>query len=124
MPVFKDGQWHFDPGEIPRIEFDNETGEMKVRWTCTDALYISRRAAQVLYDSHPTILYRGMELRAIMQGSESFQSYFSEEELLAHRLREAGLSMWLNPAVPAIHVGRFTECPDFNEILDQMKPKS
>lgn len=119
IPVFKQGGWHLDPGEPSRLEVDKQTGEMKVPWTSTDLIRVSKRAAKALYDANPTVNFRGVNIKSVMQGSETFENYFIEDELFGFRLREVGIHEWVMSTTQSARIGSLIEGPPFSDVLKE-----
>jgi len=121
IPVFDGNSFTLELGEIPRLEEDEETGEIKVQSASTDFLFLSSKVIAKLYESHPAVNYGGQEVRAIMQGAECFNQYFSTSDLLAYRLKEAGFGLWVNPLHNAYKASRILQTPSFNEGLKNLR---
>jgi hypothetical protein len=57
IPVFDGNSFTLELGEIPRLEEDASTGEIKVQSASTDFLYLSSGVISKLCETHPEISY-------------------------------------------------------------------
>lgn len=121
IPVFDGNTFTLELGEISRLEEDEKTGEIKVQSASTDLLYLSYGVISKLCQTHPNINYGGRTVKAIMQGAECFNQYFSTSDLLAYRLKEAGYGLWVNPLHNACKASRILQTPSFNEGLKNLR---
>ena len=121
IPVFDGNTFTLELGEIPRLEEDASTGEIKVQSASTDFLYLSSGVISKLCETHPEISYGGRTVKAIMQGADCFNQYFSTSDLLAYRLREAGFGLWVNPLHNAYKASRILQTPSFSEGLKKLR---
>ena len=121
IPVFDGHIFSLEIGEVARLEEDETSGEIKVQSASTDFFYLSSTAISKLCESHPSINYGGRSVKAIMQGAESFNQYFTTADLLAYRLTEAGFGLWVNPLHSAHKAVRTLQTPSFNEVLSKLK---
>ena len=121
IPVFDGNAFTLELGEISRLEEDDNTGEIKVQSASIDFIYLSSRVISKLCETHPDINYGGRAIKAIMQGAECFNQYFSSSDLLAYRLKEIGYSVWVNPAHNAYKASRILQTPSFSEGLKKLR---
>lgn len=121
VPVFDGHVFSLEIGEVARLEEDEKSGEIKVQSASTDFLYLSSAAVGRLYENHPSINYGGRSVKAVMQGAESFNQYFTTADLLSYRLTEAGFGLWVNPLHSAHKAIRTLQTPSFNEGLKELR---
>jgi hypothetical protein len=121
IPVFDGHTFSLEIGEVARLEEDESSGEIKVQSASTDFFYLSSTAISKLCESHPSINYGGRSVKAIMQGAESFNQYFTTADLLAYRLTEAGFGLWVNPLHSAHKAVRTLQTPSFSEGLKELR---
>jgi hypothetical protein len=121
IPVFDGNTFTLGLGEISRLEEDEKTGEIKVQSASTDFIYLSSQVVSKLCQTHPNINYGGRTVKAIMQGAECFNQYFSTADLLAYRLKEAGYEIWVNPLHNACKASRILQTPSFSEGLKKLR---
>jgi hypothetical protein len=62
-----------------------------------------------------------MDIKLILQSGDIYASYHTHEEVLAYRLRELGIEIWLNPE-HTVQSQELTECADdFALVLKSLK---
>ena len=98
IPVATQGGFDVTFGEIARLQEDEATSEVKVARASLDFFYLSFYAIGQLAEAHPTVFYRGEETKLVLQSGDIYSSYHTHDEVLAFRLRELGIEVWLNPA--------------------------
>jgi len=121
MPVAtKDG---FDVllGEVARLQEDDATGEIKVQGASLDLIHLSPYAVDQLCTTHPTISYRGQEVKLILQSGDIYDSYFDPKDILAYHLREQGIELWLSSRHTAHRQDAVEYASSFEELLEQLK---
>lgn len=123
IPLFDGSVFSLNIGEIPRLEKDMATGEIKIQSASTEFFYLSRKAVEKLCNSHPSVVYGGNTIKCILQGAESFSNCFTAADLLAFRLKEAGFGLWANPNHSASKAIRVLHDPSFSEILKSLQNK-
>lgn len=121
IPLFDGSLFSVDLGDISRLEKDETTGEVKVESTSPEFIYLSSLAVDKLCTSHPLMKFAGREVKTIMQGSECFNNYFTTNELLAFRLREVGIEVWIDPLCTAVKAIRVTQDVCFNDVLNNLQ---
>jgi hypothetical protein len=119
LPVATPGGFLTRFGEIARLQ-DNGR-EIKVQSTSLDFIYLSAYAIDLLCQSHPTISYRGSDVKLILQSGDIYGAYVEPSEILAHRLREHGIEMLLNYKHTACRHDAVRYSQTFEEVLQQLK---
>jgi len=121
MPVATKGGFEVQLGEIARLQEDVATGEIKVSSAALDFIYLSPYALDQLCTTHPTIRYRDQEVKLIIQYGDIYDSYFDSSEVLAYRLREQGIELWLSSRFTAHRQDAVEYASSFEELLEQLK---
>ena len=121
MPVATKAGFQVQLGEIARLQEDESTGEVKVRGTSLEFFYLSSYALDRLCTTHPLVNYRGQEVKLLIQSGDIYDSYFDPADILAYRLREQGIEIWLSTKHTA-HRQDVIEYPnDFSKVLVELK---
>lgn len=97
LPVFNQQGFQVQLGEIPRLQTDDVTGEIKVLGAGLGFFRVSKGALTTLCETHSSIDFDGQEVKLILQHGDIYGGFASDAEILAHRLKEAGFEVWLNP---------------------------
>jgi hypothetical protein len=97
LPVSSSGGFRVHLGELPRLQTDEKTGEIKVLSSSIEFLRISKTAITKLCETHPTIDFEGEELKLVLQHGDVYGAFATDSEVLTYRLKEAGFEVWLNP---------------------------
>jgi hypothetical protein len=121
IPVATRGGFHVTLGEIARLQEDDKTGEIKVGGASLDLFYMSAYALKQLCDTHPEVVYQGQNVKLILQSGDIYSSYHTHEEVLAYRLRELGIELWVNPSHTAVRRDTVDYNADFATVLNQLK---
>jgi len=121
IPIAASGGFNVGMGEIARLQEDEKTGEIKVSSASLGFFYLSSYALKKLCETHPTVSYRGEETKLVLQSGDIYASYHTHEEVLAFRLRELGIEVWLNPAHTACRQELVEQQGDFAALLRNMK---
>jgi hypothetical protein len=108
-------------GEIARLQEDERTGEIKVQSASLDFLYLSSYSIGELCKSHPTVIYFNDPTRLVLQSGDIYQNYHTHEDVLAYRLRELGIEIWVDPRHTAYRQDAITYESDFAAILKSLK---
>lgn len=108
-------------GEIARLQEDERTGEIKVQNASLDFLYLSSYSIGELCKSHPTVTYFNEPTYLVLQSGDIYQSYHTHEDVLAYRLRELGIEIWVDPRHTAYRQDVITYESDFAAILQNLK---
>lgn len=121
FPVATKTGFDISLGEISRLQEDEETGEIKVMGCSLDLFYLSSYAIERLCQSHPTVKYRGVEVKLIIQSGDIYDSYFNPSDILAYRLREQGIEVWLAAKYTAHRQDYAEYSSNFEEALKNLK---
>jgi hypothetical protein len=121
MPVATKSGFEVSLGEIARLQGDPESGEIKVQGASLDCIYLSPYAMGQLCETHPTVSYRGSDIKLILQSGDIYSSYFDPADILAYRLRELGIELWLSPKHTACRQDVIDYTASFEEVLQQLK---
>lgn len=98
LPVFNQQGFQVQLGEIPRLQVDEVTGEIKVLGAGLGFFRLSKTALATLCETHSSIDFDGQDVKLILQHGDIYGGFASDAEILAHRLKEAGYEIWLNPS--------------------------
>ena len=121
VPLATRGGFEITIGEIARLQEDKSSGEIKVQSASLGFFYLSMYALEQLATTHPTISYMGREIKLILQSGDIYSNYHTHEEVLAYRLRELGIEIWVNPNYTAFLNESIEYSSDFATILSEMK---
>jgi hypothetical protein len=121
VPVATSGGFNVGMGELARLQEDEKTGEIKVSMSSLDFFYLSAYALKKLCETHPTVSYLGQDTKLVLQSGDIYASYHTHEEVLAFRLRELGIEVWLNPNHTAYRNELVEQQGDFAELLKKLK---
>lgn len=97
LPVFGSQGFQVQLGEIPRLQTDEVTGEIKVLGTGLGFFRLSKGALATLCETHSSIDFEGQDVKLILQHGDIYGGFASDAEILTYRLKEAGYEVWLNP---------------------------
>jgi len=121
MPVATRNGFEVQLGEISRLQEDAESGEIKVPGASLDLIYLSPYAISQLCSTHPTVSYKGSEVKLILQSGDIYSSYFDPSDILAYRLRELGIELWLSSKHTAFRQDAIEYTASFSEVLSNLK---
>ena len=121
VPIATRNGFNVGLGEIARLQEDEKTGEIKVSVASLDFFYLSAYSLGKLCETHPTVSYQGQDAKLILQSGDIYASYHTHEEVLAFRLRELGIEIWLNPAHTAYRQELVEQQGDFAAVLEELK---
>jgi hypothetical protein len=121
MPVATKGGFEIQLGEIARLQDDPESGEIKVLGASLDLIYLSPYAVGRLCETHPTVSYRGSDIKLILQSGDIYNAYFDPADILAYRLREQGIELWVSSRHTAHRQDSIEYSANFEEVLGNMK---
>jgi hypothetical protein len=121
MPVATKGGFEVQLGEIARLQGDAESGEVKVLGASLDLIYLSPYAVGRLCETHPTVSYRGSDIKLILQSGDIYNAYFDPADILAYRLREQGIELWVSSRHTAHRQDAVEYSANFEEVLGNMK---
>lgn len=121
MPVATRNGFEISLGEISRLQEDDKTGEVKVAGASLDLFYLSSYSLKQLSETHPQVQYQGQGTKLILQSGDIYSSYHTHEEVLAYRLRELGIEVWINPAHTAFRRDTVDYTANFSEVLTNLR---
>ena len=121
MPVATKGGFDVSLGEISRLQEDTERGEIKVRGASLDFIYLSPYTVNQLCTTHPFVRYKGQEVKLVLQCGDIYDSYYSPGDILAYRLRELGIELWLSTKNTAHLHDTIEYTNDFSSVLEDLK---
>ena len=121
IPIATSGGFNVGLGEIARLQEDEKTGEIKVSSASLGFFYLSPYALKRLCETHPTVSYQGQDTKLVLQSGDIYASYHTHEEVLAFRLRELGIEIWLNPSHTANRQELVEQPGDFAALLKELK---
>ena len=121
MPVATKGGFEIQLGEIARLQDDPESGEIKVLGASLDLIYLSPYAVGRLCETHPTVSYRGSDIKLILQSGDIYNAYFDPADILAYRLRELGIELWVSSRHTACRQDAIEYTASFEEVLGNLK---
>jgi hypothetical protein len=96
----------------------DEQGNIKVDAIGTGFLKLSRKALEALWNSNPTTLFRGKELKLICEYSTSYNEFVGEDIYLCKKLKELEFDIWINPNATCAHIGSKVWIGDFAHFLE------
>ena len=121
MPVATKGGFDVSLGEISRLQEDTERGEIKVRGASLDFIYLSPYAVDQLCTTHPTVNYKGQEVKLVLQCGDIYDSYYGPDDILAYRLLEQGIELWLSSRNTAHRHDTIEYTNEFSSVLENLK---
>lgn len=110
---------------IDQIQSD-EKGNIKVNAVGTGFLKLSRKALEALWNSNPTTLFRGKELKLICEYATNYNEFIGEDIYLCTKLKELEFDIWINPNSTCAHIGSKVWSGNFAhflEFLTSQKPE-
>lgn len=121
MPVATRNGFEIQLGEIARLQKDEESDEIKVNTVSLDLIYLSPYCINQICSTHPTVNYRGQEIKLILQSGDIYNSYFDPSDILAYRLREQGIELWVDRKHTAYRQDSVEYKSDFAKVLEQLE---
>lgn len=121
MPVATRNGFEVQLGEVSRLQDDPESGEIKVLGASLDLIYLSPHAVGQLCETHPTVSYRGSDVKLILQSGDIYAAYFDPSDILAYRLREQGVELWVSSKHTACRQDAVEYSNDFASVLENLK---
>jgi len=97
LPVFGQQGFQVQLGEIPRLQTDEVTGEIKVLGAGLGFFRLSKKVLETLCETHSSIDFEGQDVKLILQHGDIYGGFAFDAEILTHRLNEAGYEIWMNP---------------------------
>jgi hypothetical protein len=119
LPVATRGGFDTQTGEISRLQDDGR--EIKVQATSLDFFYLSPYALDSLCQSHPFVKYRGNSVKLVLQSGDIYTDFFDPADILAYRLREQGIEVWLNYKHTAFRSETIEYTASFEQVLNNLK---
>lgn len=104
----------FNPENIQK----DKNGYIKVNSVGTGFLKLSKKALKSLWDSNPTTLFRGKDLKLICEYSTAYNEFIGEDIYLCTKLRELEYDIWVNPNHTCGHIGSKMWLGDFAHFLE------
>ena len=121
MPVATKGGFEVSLGEVARLQQDEATGEVKVQGASLDLIYLSPYALGRLCETHPTVSYRNQDVKLVLQSGDIYNAYFDPADILAYRLRELGIELWVSSRHTACRQDAVEYTAGFAELLENLK---
>lgn len=115
-----------EPGQYNvRIhDFDSlspqENGLVKVHAVGTGFFKVSKKALEALWDSNPTVEFRGKNLKLMCEYTESGGKFVGEDICLCNKLKELGFDVWVYTKSTCAHVGEKLWFGDFSGFLNKV----
>jgi hypothetical protein len=119
FPVATRNGFQVQLGEIARLQEDGSS--VKVQGASLDFIYLSPYALDRLCQTHPFVDYRGNQVKLILQSGDIYASYFDPSDILAYRLREQGIELWVNHKHSAHRQDAIEYTASFEQILTDLK---
>lgn len=123
LPVCLPQGFSVELGEIPRLQRDKNTGEIKVRFASMDFMYLSSYTINELCSTHQSINYNNKDVKLVLQTGDIFTGYYNESQILNSRLSEINIETWLNPNHSIITNNKQTVYNNFASLLDDLERK-
>lgn len=121
MPVATKGGFEVSLGEVARLQEDTESGEIKVQGASLDLIHLSAYAVGQLCETHPMVSYRNQDVKLIIQSGDIYSSYFDPSDILAYRLREQGIELWLSTKHTAFRQDAIEYTAGFADLLENLR---
>jgi hypothetical protein len=119
LPVATRNGFQVQLGEIARLQEDGSS--VKVQGASLDFIYLSPYALDRLCQTHPFVDYRGNQVKLILQSGDIYASYFDPSDILAYRLREQGIELWVCYKHSAYRSDPIEYTASFEQILTDLK---
>jgi hypothetical protein len=119
LPVATRNGFEVQLGEIARLQDDGR--KIKVQGASLDFIYLSPYALSRLCETHPFVDYRGNQVKLILQSGDIYAAYFDPSDILAYRLREQGIELWVNYKHSAYRSDHTEYTANFEEILMSLR---
>ena len=118
-PVATRNGFQVQLGEIARLQEDGAA--IKVQGASLDFIYLSPYAIDRLCECHPFVEYRGNQTKLILQSGDIYAAYFDPSDILAYRLREQSIELWVCYKHSAYRSDSIEYTANFEEILTNLK---
>jgi hypothetical protein len=119
LPVATRSGFQVQLGEIARLQDDGAA--VKVQGASLDFIYLSPYALDRLCQTHPFVDYKGNQIKLILQSGDIYAAYFDPSDILAYRLREQGIELWVCYKHSAYRSDSIEYTANFEEILTNLK---
>ena len=119
VPVATCSGFEIQLGELARLQDDGR--EIKVQGASLDFFYLSAYAIERLCECHPFVDYHGSQVKLVLQSGDIYAAYFDPSDILAYRLREQGIEVWVNYKHTAHRQDSIEYSNNFEEVLTKMK---
>jgi hypothetical protein len=119
LPVATRNGFQIQLGEIARLQDDGVA--IKVQGASLDFVYLSPYAMDRLCECHPFVEYRGNQTKLILQSGDIYASYFDPSDILAYRLREQNIELWVCYKHNASRSDSIEYTANFEEVLTNLK---
>jgi hypothetical protein len=95
-------------------EKDAADGYIKINKCGTGFLKLSRKVVEDLWHSNTELVFRNKKLKNICEYTYVNGDFVGEDITLAHKIKELGYDIWLNPKHTVAHIGNKMYQGDFN----------
>ena len=119
LPVATRNGFQVQLGELARLQDDGAA--IKVQGASLDFIYLSPYALDRLCECHPYIDYKGNQTKLILQSGDIYAAYFDPSDILAYRLREQSIELWVCYKHSAYRSDSIEYTASFEQILKDLK---
>ena len=123
LPVTSPSGFDIQIGEIPRLQKDEQTGEIKVPYASMDFMYLSSYTINELCTTHQSIDYNGQDVKMVLQTGDIYTGYYNESQILKSRLSDLNIETWINPNHTIATTQRQPIQADFASMLADLEKK-
>ncbi len=123
LPITSPVGFNIQIGEIPRLQRDDQTGEIKVPYASMDFMYLSSYTINELCTTHQSIDYNGQDVKMVLQTGDIFTGYYNESQILKSRLSDLNIETWVNPNHTIATTQRQPIQGDFASLLVDLEKK-
>lgn len=99
----------------------DDNGNVLVDSIGTGFLKLSRKALEALWNTNPTVEFRGKELKLICEYATNYQSFIGEDIYLCSKLKELDFDVWVNTNFTCGHIGDKVWLGDFKDFLNYIQ---
>jgi hypothetical protein len=118
-PVATRNGFQVQLGEIARLQDDGAA--IKVQGASLDFVYLSSCSIERLCETHSFVDYKGNPVKLILQSGDIYAAYFDPSDILAYRLREQGIELWVNYKYSAFRSDAIEYTANFEQVLTELK---
>jgi hypothetical protein len=119
LPVATRNGFQVQLGELARLQDDGAA--IKVQGCSLDFIYLSPYALDRLCETHPFVDYKGNQVKLILQSGDIYAAYFDPSDILAYRLREQSIELWVCYKHSAYRSDSIEYTASFEQILKDLK---